>query len=159
MDYFSYLWESFADSNRISSVFFHYKSFFNNGKELINLMYFLHSNIFDAFTFQSEPQVDIAALIAIAGQTVWTFIFIFIYCELGQRVSEEFNGPYDAICQLRLHLFPIEIKRMLPIIILGAQQPIDLRGYGNFSCNRDSFKSVSGIMLCFSNEKNDFMID
>lgn len=101
------------------------------------------SQLIFALIFQSENPVDVTALIAVAGQTVWTFVSIFIYCELGQRVSEAFDGPYDAISQFKLHLFPIEVQRMLPIIIVGAQQPIDLRGYGNFSCTRDRFKSVS----------------
>lgn len=98
------------------------------------------------FIFQSEVPVEVSALIPIFFSTNWIFIFIFIYCELGQRVSEAFDKPYDAICQFKLHLFPMDVQRMLPIIIVGAQQPIDLRGYGNISCTRDSFKRVSVIL-------------
>lgn len=86
---------------------------------------------------------------SIIGQSIWSFSFVFIYCELGQRVSEAFEEPYNAICQFRFDLFPLEIQRVLPIIILSAQPPIDLRGYGNISCTRDRFKRVSGINIFF----------
>lgn len=102
-----------------------------------------------AFTFQAEHPVDISALTVLIGPTIWTFIFIFAYCELGQRVSEAFDKPYDAISQLKWNLFPLDVQRVLPIIMVGAQQPIDLRGYMNISCTRERFKRVS--------EKKDFM--
>lgn len=100
--------------------------------------------LFRIVIFQSEDIINLGILIGLFGISVWSFVLIFIYCELGQRVNEAFNRPYDAICQHESYLYSIEIQRMLPVIILIAQQPIDLRGYGNFSCTRDRFKSVSG---------------
>lgn len=89
--------------------------------------------------------MNLSALIGLIGTSVWPYILIFIYCELGHRVNEAFDGPYDAICQLDSYLYAMEIQQMLPVIILIAQQPIDLCGYGNFSCSRARFKSVSRI--------------
>lgn len=133
------MFESFSVTNRISLVFLFLEFKLNPYPVFILIV----------FNFQSQATVNFGALIALIGQTVWCFIFIFIYCELGQRVNEAFDESYDTILQFNLYSFPMEIQRMLPIIILNAQQSVEIRGYGDFSCTRERFKSVSRIV--FSN--------
>lgn len=41
------------------------------------------------------------------------------------------------------YLFPSEIQRMLPIIMMYAQQPVGIACFGSTTCNRDTFKYVS----------------
>lgn len=67
---------------------------------------------------------------------------IFLYCELGEMVINQFNGFEKDLCQCKWYLFPIEIQQMLLIFVADAQHPISIRGYGNIVCTRDAFKSV-----------------
>lgn len=68
---------------------------------------------------------------------------VFIACELGQRLTDGFNDIELTIDQFAWYLFPIEVKRMLPMIIADAQQPVYLECFGSIGCTREVFKSVS----------------
>ena len=67
---------------------------------------------------------------------------MFIACEISQRVNDAFNGLNLTIHQFDWYLFPIEIQRMLPMIIVVAQQPVTLECFGSISCSREVFKNV-----------------
>lgn len=69
-------------------------------------------------------------------------ILVFIACELGQRITDAFDGIDCTIDQLDWYLFPIEIKRVLPIIIVSAQQPVSVGCFGSIICIRVVFKNV-----------------
>lgn len=70
-----------------------------------------------------------------------------IACELGQRTSGAFEEIEDMIGQYHWYLFPDEVKRILPIILMGAQQSAEWECFGSFSCNRDTLKKVTQINL------------
>ena len=66
----------------------------------------------------------------------------FLTCEFLQRISDAFEEIEDVTVQCDWYLFPDKIKRMLPTILINAQQPVEMKLFGNFSCNRDAFKKV-----------------
>lgn len=68
---------------------------------------------------------------------------VFIVCELAQRLTDEFNGISYTTSQLDWYLFQIEVKRMLPMIIAIAKQPITIACFENIICTREVFKNVS----------------
>lgn len=68
---------------------------------------------------------------------------VFIICELGQRMNNDFHEIHNTIDRLDWYLFPIKIQRMLPTIIANAQQPILLECFGSITCTRETFKKVS----------------
>lgn len=70
----------------------------------------------------------------------WSFAFIFFFCEFGERLSNGFRELNDMCYQLDLYLFPIEIRPMLPTILVVAQQPV-------LPQTRDVFKQVSSILV------------
>lgn len=74
-------------------------------------------------------------------------IAALIACELGHGMNDAFEEIYFTIEQFDWYLFPVEIKRVLPIIIASAQQPVTLECFGNIACTREVFKNV-GINLC-----------
>lgn len=77
-------------------------------------------------------------------------ILVFIACELGQRISGTFDGIDVTISQFDWYLFPIEMKRMLPMIITSVQRPVSLECFGEIVCTREVFKNVSNDrMNCF----------
>lgn len=73
----------------------------------------------------------------------WSYTFMFIYCELGEKVSEAFEKLNESIDQLDWYLFSIEIQRLLPTFMIASQQPILIRGLGGSVYTRDTFKRVS----------------
>lgn len=68
---------------------------------------------------------------------------VFIACELGQRLSDAFEKISLIVNRFGWYLFPIEMKRLLPMIIKISQQSVELECFGSISCTRDVFKNVS----------------
>lgn len=73
------------------------------------------------------------------------FLIIFLVCECGQIVTIQFDIFNDLLNQCNWYYLPIELQRMLVVVLVGAQYPTQFQGYGNVECTRDSFKKVVGI--------------
>lgn len=67
---------------------------------------------------------------------------VFIVCELGQRMTDAFEKIDISMDHLDWYLFPIEIQRQLPMIIVVAQQSVLLESFGSIGCTREVFKNV-----------------
>lgn len=67
---------------------------------------------------------------------------VFIACELCERVSDAFNQIDEVIDQLDWYKYPPDIKRMLPVIMINAQESIVIECFGSISCSRMVFKQV-----------------
>lgn len=63
-------------------------------------------------------------------------------CGLCQRISNAFEEINDVIVQSDWYLYPIEINRMLPTILIVTQHPVGLKCFGSIACNRETFKEV-----------------
>lgn len=90
-------------------------------------------------TGHTSNQFDI---IFISFLLFWTIVLIFIFCELGERVTQQFNEFNEQFCQCNWYLFPIEMQRMFIIVISNTQRPAIIEGYANIVCTRDAFKQV-----------------
>lgn len=71
--------------------------------------------------------------------------FAFLVCEIGHRLNNTFDEINFKIDQLDWYLLPIELKRMLPMIIGNAQQRESLKCFGSITCNRVVLKNVGKI--------------
>lgn len=71
------------------------------------------------------------------------FVFTFVICELGQRFSIKFEKINIHSKQLKWYLFPCNTQKMVLIISIITQNPIELDIFGSISCNRITFKMVS----------------
>lgn len=72
----------------------------------------------------------------------WSFVQVFVICDACQRVT----GHYDEIdiyFQWDWYEFPKDVRRDLPLAIIGMHQPVELKGLGNIECTRDTFKKVT----------------
>lgn len=74
---------------------------------------------------------------------IFALALVFIICELGQRMSDTFDEIDSTLDKSDWYLFPIEIKRMLPMIIANAQEPVSLECFGSIICSRNTFKNVT----------------
>lgn len=74
-------------------------------------------------------------------------MLVLFSCEGGEILSNKSNGIIDVITQFDWYLLPIEIKQMLPMLIINAQQPMLLKFFGNVSCSREQYKKVCVIRI------------
>lgn len=75
----------------------------------------------------------------------YSFGFIFIVCDLGQRTSDDFDELNDETTQLDWYLFSEDIKRILLTILINLQEPVVIEIFGSITNCRDCFKKVSPI--------------
>lgn len=79
----------------------------------------------------------------------WSFLFVFFLCEFGEFVSDRFSECYNVIYEYHWYLCTTEVQQLIPIILIGTQYPITIRGFGNISCDRYSFKRVTNTYKAF----------
>lgn len=94
------------------------------------------------FLFQSSNTISPATLLTYSLQLFWGYAVIFIFCELGERLTQEYDKLYDVICEFNWYAYPLKVQRILPIAFAGAQDQIILQGFGNCLCTREAFKNV-----------------
>lgn len=119
------------DSTRISC---------KTDSNLIQLRVFNHKIL--SKYFQSHKEDNTVLLLAAVFYCVWATNLVFAVCELGQRFSNAFSEIDGWIGELDWYLLPIEIKRILPTIILYVEQPFVVEFFGSMSCSREQFKKV-----------------
>lgn len=62
----------------------------------------------------------------------------------GQRLSDGLSRIEESIDQLNWYLYPLDVKRMLPMITVNSQKLVVVKCFGNISCSRETFKKVCG---------------
>lgn len=67
---------------------------------------------------------------------------VFFSCEIAERLSIAYEEINNKIDQFDWHLFPVEIQRILPIIMIQTQQSAEVLCFGSIACNRETFKKV-----------------
>lgn len=72
----------------------------------------------------------------------WSFGIVFLFCELGQRLTDQFNEIDKEINRFDWFKFPLRVRKVLPIIMNGTQSLVEIKGFGNIPCSRDSFQNV-----------------
>lgn len=73
----------------------------------------------------------------------WSFVSIFLTCDFGERVSNRFDVIDDVLCQFEWYDLPLEVQKMLPIIMMSTQQTVVFKGFGNILLLREVFRQVS----------------
>lgn len=71
------------------------------------------------------------------------YALVFVICELSQRISNEYEGIFKLADQFDWYLFSNGIKKMIPTTLIMLQRPVEIKCFGNFSSNRESFKRAS----------------
>lgn len=104
---------------------------------------------FSYFIQKSESWMDFFSPMVLA---FWSFAVIFLFCELGERLTGRFNEIDNEIFGCDWYTFPADVQKMLPIILIGTQTPVLLNGVGNVQCTREAFKIVNFFEL--KNVKN-----
>lgn len=75
-------------------------------------------------------------------EMAYTFGTLFLYCELGEWVTHQFNLYNHALNDCDWYTFPIKVRRIYLIVLVGVQDPVIIHGYAGTVCTRDAFKKV-----------------
>lgn len=67
----------------------------------------------------------------------------FIPCEFGKRITDAFIEINDSMDQFDWHIPTVEYVKMLMIILVTIQQPVEIACMGSIMCNRATFTKVS----------------
>lgn len=76
-----------------------------------------------------------------------SFVIIYGVCEFGEKMTGAFEEINDAYDRFAWTVFPHDVQTLMPILIMAAQKPIELRVFGSISCGRITFRNVSEIFL------------
>lgn len=102
-----------------------------------------NEQIFLDFIFRLQFQHDnVTPLSVLFLDGISALALVFVACELGQRMTDSFDRVHFTLNQFEWYSFPIEIKRMLPMIIEIAHHPVSLECFGSITCCREVFKNV-----------------
>lgn len=72
-----------------------------------------------------------------------SFALMFIICEVFGKINHGFETISHAMDQSRWYLFPRQIQKILPIVLINAQQIVDFNCFRDTPCNRETFKKVN----------------
>lgn len=72
---------------------------------------------------------------------------LLITCEFCQQISNAFGEINDDTQHLFWYRYPDEIQRILPMISMATQQPVEFRCIGSVSCSRETFKKVCSVQI------------
>lgn len=98
--------------------------------------------------FQSQSSLmDLAILFF---QNLGAFFFIYLACEFGEQVRNAYDGIECEMSQLGWYRLPMEVQKILPTVMVFAQEPVVLRGLGSVVCSREVFQKVSKVRKGFS---------
>lgn len=75
----------------------------------------------------------------------WSFVQIFLFCELGEILTSQYDKLNGIIFECEWYKFPIGTQKTLPIITMGFRIPVVISGYGNIRCTRRTFHNVMHI--------------
>lgn len=105
--------------------------------------------------------MDLVALFTAFVYVCIAFGIVLVVCELCQRACDHFNDIDLMVMQWNWYLLPDDIQRLLPLILIVMQQPVELECFGRISCNRETSSRVnmkSYIYLNLINGNNYFQV-
>lgn len=72
-----------------------------------------------------------------------TLALLLFTCELAGGASNRFDAINNLIDQFDWYLFPLQMKKLLPTIMMNSQQIFGFKYFGSFLCNRETFRRVN----------------
>lgn len=74
----------------------------------------------------------------------WSFSILFLVCECGEKVSDQYRMYNDTLYRYtKWYLLSNEMRRLLVVVMSNTQQMVTICGFANTRCTRDTFKRVS----------------
>lgn len=92
---------------------------------------------------KSKPQIDYLALLVTITEVFHAFFTVGLVCEMGERVCDMFSAIDETMDEIDWYLYPIDVQRMLPAIMIVAQKQIYVEFFGSITASRETFRQVS----------------
>lgn len=73
---------------------------------------------------------------------IWLFAGIFGICEFGERLRGTFDEINHVYNQFVWYLLPWKVQHIATVLIMVAQEPVQLWVFGSISCCRITLKNV-----------------
>lgn len=76
---------------------------------------------------------------------IYSFVqttFFAILCFSGDHLTNRLAEIHNAIYSIAWNELPLDIQKLLPLLLNGTQEPDYIRGLMNVECSRESFKKV-----------------
>lgn len=84
--------------------------------------------------------VDVMRLIVFLSAAL---LYITYLCLFGEKVTTQFDKVNYSIDQCSWYEFPMEMQRILPMMLMMAQKPVFIEAaYLNIGCSREQLKKV-----------------
>lgn len=91
---------------------------------------------------QSKDSLDFYVLGNLISKTSYAFGLTFVFCEIGQRLSDTFDDLADDFYQCEYESLPNNLQRMIPTLLVIMQNTPALQSLGSSPCSRETFKKV-----------------
>lgn len=72
----------------------------------------------------------------------WSFGMISFFCEIGERLTTEFEHFDRELSTCDWYLLPIDLQRTLLTVMMYSQKPASIQGYANTPCTRYALSKV-----------------
>lgn len=72
----------------------------------------------------------------------WALVLSAIFCEVGEKMSNNWVEIHDEIEKINWYLLSIETQKMIVAIMSFSQRSVFLDGLGSISGSREIFKEV-----------------
>lgn len=82
-------------------------------------------------------------LLVSTSYAYFVFFILFAACELGERLGNIGIVFDNELVQSDWYLFPMDIQKMLPMMIINTQKPFVAKCFGSVACTRRQFKKVN----------------
>lgn len=70
-------------------------------------------------------------------------LWFYSFCHFGDDVANRYSGLADTIYDCPWHIYPLEFRQFVQMMMIDAQNTIYLEGFANVPCCREVFKKVS----------------
>lgn len=97
------------------------------------------------YIYQANGTANLMGLIQPLTLMFWSFFFMYIYSDFGERISGGFDAIHSVIEECDWYLFTIGMQKML-LIIMIVDEPVVVNGFPNVALTRESFKKVLFIL-------------
>lgn len=97
---------------------------------------------FPFFRFQSDGS-NIMELIEPTTLVSWSFVLIYMACDFGEAITTQYTAIDYSICECDWYSFPLEIQKMLPMVMMSTQKAMIVQVFGKVACTRETFNRVN----------------
>lgn len=73
---------------------------------------------------------------------LWVFTLLFIFCDFGQKLINQFESFEYKIYRCKWYLFPMKMQQSFVFGMMNVQQLAVVEGFGNIELSRETSKKV-----------------